>query len=220
MKVYKFVIAILLGVFISFSSSDYTLSAIPEIVVDADDVVKTVGDCKIVEDQEASISKCLEMAGAANNPLVADPSSYVELEFYADAGVEYYIWVRGKSASASNDSSWIQFDDETGTAELGVNNPAGCGGFGNWLDGLAANQYDWSSKTPGEPPITVTFQSGGKHRMRIQPRQVPHWIDQIWLSTTQKTRPLDPAPVVKPARLALEPKRDFIATTWASVKAR
>lgn len=217
MKVYKFAVVILLGVFISFSSSDYALSAIPEVVVDANDVVKTVGDCKIVEDQEASTGKALEMAGPDNNPLIADPSSYAELEFYADAGVEYYIWVRGKSASASNDSSWIQFDDEIGTAELGVNNPEGCGGFGNWLDGLAANQYDWSSKTPVEPPVTVTFQSGRKHKMRLQARQTPHQIDQIWLSTTQKTRPLDPAPVKKAAGLALEPKRNLI-TTWASIK--
>lgn len=219
MKVYKFAIAILLGVSIFFSSSDYAFSAIPEIVVDANDVVKIVGDCKIVEDNDASIGKALEMTGAANNPLVADPSSYVELEFYADAGVEYYIWVRGKSTSASCDSSWIQFDDEIETDKLGVNNPAGCGGFGNWLDGLAPNQYDWSSKTPVEPPVTVTFQRTGKHKMRIQARQVPHWIDQIWLSTTQTTRPTDPAPMEKPVIHALEPKRDFI-TTWGSIKTR
>jgi len=217
MKVYRFVIAMLLEVSISFGSSDYALSAIPEVAIDANDVVKTVGDCKVVEDKEASIGKCLEMAGVGNNPLIADPSSYIEAEFYADAGVKYYIWVRGKSASSSNDSSWMQFDGEIGTAELGVNNPAGCGGFGNWLDGLAANQYDWSSKTPGEPPITVTFQKSGKHRMRLQARQTPHWIDQVWLSTTQKERPLDPASVKKPAFLALEPKRDFI-TTWGSIK--
>jgi hypothetical protein len=218
MKLRGFMIVVLLAASIPFWFSNYAFSAIPEVVVDANDVVKVTGDCKIVEDEAASIGKAIEIAGVANNLPVANPSSYVELEFYADAGVEYYIWVRGKSASASNDSSWIQFDGEIGTDELGVNKTEGCGGFGNWLDGLPANQYDWSSKTPVEPPVTVTFQAGGKHKMRIQPRQVVHWIDQIWLSTTQKTRPTDPAPVQKSA-FQVEPRGDLLSTFWGGIKA-
>ena len=123
-----------------------------------------------------------------------DPAHFAEFEFEAKADTEYYIWVRGKALSDNNlsDASWVQFDDLIGTSRLGAtyNHPKA---FGNWLDGVPANTWAWSSALPNEPPQTVTFAKPGKHRLRIQPRHSTHVLDRVWLSTTQSQRPGDSA---------------------------
>src|SRR5690606_21529586 len=80
-----------------------------------------------------------------------------------------------------------QFDDDIGTRRSG--NYGHAKGFGNWLDAFPAKTYAWSSALPAEAPRTITLTRGGKHRLRIQPRQPGHRIEQIWLSVSQKKIP-------------------------------
>lgn len=134
----------------------------------------------------------------------ARPASYAEFEFDAKAGVPYYIWVRGRTPTASpqSDSVWLQFDNTIGTPNLGAGY-AGEFGAGNWIDSHPDAEYTWSSGRPQDPPLSVTFEQEGRHRLRIQQRHGGHVLDQIWLSTKQKETPegrnslkyqLDPGP--------------------------
>lgn len=130
---------------------------------------------------------------AKNNnqfPVQTRPATMLEFEFEAGAGTPYAIWIRGKNLDGSNfsDALWLQFDENIGQDHIDAEYYHEKG-FGNWNDQFAQNEYGWSSVLPGLPPETVTFKSSGKHRLRVQPRQSGHIIDQIWLSTGQKTNP-------------------------------
>ncbi|HWQ90775.1 MAG TPA: DUF2961 domain-containing protein, partial [Clostridia bacterium] len=123
-----------------------------------------------------------------------DPRDFAEFEFEADAGKAYYIWVRGRSAdnNIKRDSFWIQFNEEIGTEKLGCNNEKL--GFGNWLDRVPARTYAWASALPSGKPQTITFAKGGKQTLRLQPRHPGHFLEQIWLSTSQDELPPLDAP--------------------------
>ena len=139
----------------------------------------------------------------------ADPDDFAEYAFAAVAGQPYTIWVRGKNLDGKNtsDAFWMQFDDEIGTTRLAASY-AHPKGFGNWLDRFPAGSYAWSSALPQDPPQTVTFHRGGQHRLRIQPRHPHHRLEQIWLSTTQKTLPEPsqraPKPGASPREIVLD----------------
>lgn len=128
-------------------------------------------------------------AGGDGKPL-AHPADYAEFEFEAAANQTYAIWVRGQNLDGHNtsDAFWMQFDDEIGTTALGAghNHPKG---FGNWLDRFPAHTSAWSSALPQDAPQTIAFARAGKHRLRIQPRQPRHVLEQIWLSATVKALP-------------------------------
>jgi hypothetical protein len=129
------------------------------------------------------------LASAEDKP-VAHPGDYAEFEFQAAAGQKYCIWVRGANLDGQNtsDACWLQFDQDINTPKLGAsyNHPKG---FGNWLDRFPARTYAWSSALPQDPPQTITFAKPGLHKVRIQPRQPHHRLEQIWLSTTQTSLP-------------------------------
>jgi hypothetical protein len=126
-------------------------------------------------------------APAESSPL-ANPANYAEFEFDAAPG-SYAIWVRGLALSELNttDASWLQFDGDIGTDRTGAySHPKA---FGNWLDRFPAQTWAWSSALPQEAPRTVTFEQGGRHRLRVQPRHAPHQISAIWLSSSRKELP-------------------------------
>lgn len=130
---------------------------------------------------------------------LADPADYAEFEFQADPGT-YTIWVRGKNLdnSVTSDSFWMQFDDDIGTANVGASYRNQYG-FGNWLDEFPPDVYVWSGGRPQDAPLTITFDKAGKHRLRIQTRHGKHYLDQIWLSKTEKGLPSFAEPVKKKA---------------------
>lgn len=215
MNLYSFnLIEILLLITISFIFIGSVSSA--EVVLDFRSITTMTKDgVAIVDDADASLGKAIELQSGANNPLVANPTVYFEMEFTAPAGL-YYIWVRAKSdGDTGTDSMWIQFDDEIGT-DKGNRFPQR--GIGNWLDVFPAGKYVWASNEvipPDGPTVeSFTFEKEGKHRLRTQPRQVPHRIDQIWLSTTQKERPKHNNPI---RAMSVEPLGK-LTTTWARFK--
>jgi hypothetical protein len=134
-------------------------------------------------------------APADAEPL-AKPEHFAEFAFETSPGT-YTIWVRGRALQndVRTDASWLQFDDDIGTKQAGVySHPKA---FGNWLDRSPAGTWAWSSALPQETPRTITFERGGKHRLRLQPRHAPHQISTIWLSASRKDLP---PPNMEPAR--------------------
>jgi hypothetical protein len=136
---------------------------------------------RVVDDEEASIGQAIEFSSGANQRVESQPKVYVEVRFSAPAG-RYFVWLRGKSDinSGYTDSVWLQVDDQIGTSTRSVR-------LGNWLDVHPAGVYGWASDSYN--PIAIELKHKGDHKIRIQPRQTPHRIDQIWLSRSQHRIP-------------------------------
>jgi hypothetical protein len=132
---------------------------------------------RVVEDQEASNGQAMEFYEGASERVKARPDVYVEMQFSAPAGT-YRVWLRGRTDvnSGYTDSIWLQVDDQIGTSNRSIR-------AGNWLDVHPAGIYGWAGDT--DDPVSVVLKYSGDHTIRIQPRQTPHRIDQIWLSRLQ-----------------------------------
>ena len=149
-----------------------------------------VGKWSVVADSTAAGSYRLANTdtGAAKvvTP-VASPSSYFEMQFYANAGQAYRLWMRGKAESDSpyNDSVHVQFSGSvtssgspiyrigtTSSTEYNLEDCMGCGVSGwGWQDN------GWGTLGPA-----IYFQSSGVQTIRIQEREDGLSLDQIILS--------------------------------------
>ena len=100
----------------------------------------------------------------------------------------YLKKLRGKTDvnNGYTDSVWVQVDDQIGTQTRSSR-------MGNWLDVHPAGVYGWAGDT--DDPVAVVLKHNGDHTIRIQPRQTPHRIDQIWLSPSQRQIPNTPEPI-------------------------
>jgi hypothetical protein len=153
-----------------------------DILLNAESITdKSLTGVRVVNDGEASIGKAIEFSSGANQRAESKPNVYVEMRFSAPAG-RYIVWLRGKTDldSGYTDSVWAQVDDQIDTQNKGVR-------LGNWWDVHPVGVYGWASDT--EDPIAIVLKHSGDHTIRIQPRQVPHRIDQIWLSRFQHQIP-------------------------------
>ena len=142
---------------------------------------------RVVPDQAASIGRAIEFLSGANQRVESQPEVYVEMRFSAPAG-RYFIWLRGKTDinSGYTDSVWLQVDDQIGSGGRSVR-------LGNWLDVHPAGVYGWAGDT--DDPVAIELTHSGEHKIRIQPRQTPHRIDQIWLSRSQHKIPNTTRPI-------------------------
>ena len=142
---------------------------------------------RVVNDDEASIGRAIEFFSGANQRAESQPEVYIEMRFSAPTG-QYFGWVRGKTDidSGSTDSVWLQVDDQIGTRTRSIR-------MGNWLDVHPAGVYGWAGDT--DDPVAVVLKHTGEHTIRIQPRQTPHRIDQIWLSRSQHRIPDTSIPI-------------------------
>ena len=117
------------------------------------------------------------------------PATHAELQFVAEAGRQYRLWIRGKALRnyRGNDSIHVQFSDAVdasgnpvfriGTSDSTVVNLedySGCG-LGEW--GWQDN--GWGTGVLG--PL-VTFAAAGLKTLRIQKREDGLAIDQVVLS--------------------------------------
>ena len=136
---------------------------------------------RVVADHETSNGQAIEFYEGASERAKARPDVYVEMRFSAPAG-QYMVWLRGKTDvnSGYTDSVWLQVDDQIGTSNRSVR-------AGNWLDVHPVGIYGWAGDT--DDPINVVLEHSGDHTIRIQPRQTPHRIDQIWLGRLQHRIP-------------------------------
>jgi hypothetical protein len=142
---------------------------------------------RVVSDPEASSGRAIEFVSGANERVEPQPKVYIEMRFSAPAG-RYIVWLRGKSDvnSGYTDSIWLQVDDQIGTSTRSIR-------LGNWLDIHPAGVYAWAGDT--DDPVAIELTHSGDHRIRIQPRQTPHRIDQIWLSRSQHRLPDTSRPI-------------------------
>jgi glucan biosynthesis protein C len=153
-----------------------------DIILNAESITsRSSTGVHVVKDKEASIGQAIEFYSGANQRAESQPTVYVEMDFLAPAG-RYIVWLRGKSDinSGYTDSVWLQVDDQIGAQGRSVR-------LGNWLDVHPPGVYGWASDT--DDPITIELKHSGDHTIRIQPRQTPHRVDQIWLSRTQPRIP-------------------------------
>jgi glucan biosynthesis protein C len=153
-----------------------------DIVLNAESITdRSSTGVLVVDDEKASIGRAIEFISGANQWAESQPKVYIEMRFSAAAG-RYIVWLRGKSDinSGYTDSVWLQVDDQIGTRTRSVR-------LGNWLDVHPAGVYGWASDT--DDPIAIELKHTGDHKIRIQPRQTPHRIDQIWLSRNQPRIP-------------------------------
>ncbi|MCH8296084.1 hypothetical protein IH992_33825 [Candidatus Poribacteria bacterium] len=202
------------------------MAAITDIVISAE-TIRDFGEMseqniEIVEDDETSNGLALHWTGGANNPPIAEPTAWFKVEFLADAA-EYFIWIRAKhNGDTGTDAVWAQFDDQIGTLEHTADPAAPGRGLGNWADHLEANVYDWGSQeVPPETVVSVKFKDAGVHALLMQPRQVPHHIDQIWLSQDQDERPeSDPVDWDATKDPLSVDYRGKLTTTWGQLKSR
>jgi hypothetical protein len=159
-----------------------------DILLNAESITdRSSNGVRVINDDEASIGRAIEFFSGANQRVESHPEVYVEMRFSAPAG-RYVVWLRGKSDidSGYTDSVWLQVDDQIGTRTRSVR-------LGNWLDVHPAGVYGWASDT--DDPIAIVLTHSGDHKIRIQPRQTPHRIDQIWLSRSQHRIPNTSKPI-------------------------
>jgi len=129
-------------------------------------------------------------AGAAKlSSALASPGTYVEMQFAAQAGVGYRLWIRGRAQNDDpfNDSIFVQFNDSVddqgvaksriGSTSSEVINLEDC--FGCGLSGWGWQDNGWGT---GELGPLVYFATTGTHTLRIQVREDGLSIDQIVLS--------------------------------------
>ena len=170
------------GASINHAPMPLTYDLAQDILLDSESITnRSQNGVRVVDDEETSTGRAIEFSSGANQRAEPDPRVYVEMRFTAPAG-RYIIWLRGKSDmdNGYTDSVWLQVDDQIGSSTRSVR-------LGNWLDVHPAGVYGWASDT--DDPTAIELKHGGDHTIRIQPRQTPHRIDQIWLSRSQHRIP-------------------------------
>jgi hypothetical protein len=159
-----------------------------DIILNADSITaQSSTGIQVVEDEKASIGRAIELSSGAVQSKKAKPNVYFDMEFSAPAG-RYFVWIRGKCETKGEmaDSIWLQTDNQINTRKGSVH-------LGNWNTFQPIGLYSWAGDV--HIPYIVLLKHSGKHTIRVQPRQVPHRIDQIWLSCSQDRIPDSNQPV-------------------------
>ncbi len=171
------------------ASNLVTIGTTSEIVLRASAVSRMAGNFTLTPDATAAGGYSLWLVNkslAKVNTAVAAPEHYAEFTFFAEAGVPYHLWMRGRAErnSYSNDSVFVQFDGVSSaligtTSSMSVNLEddanAGLSGWG-WQD----NSYG-----VGVVAAPVVFTGTGLQTIRIQNREDGLIIDQVVLSPAQ-----------------------------------
>jgi PKD repeat protein len=162
------------------------------IVLYASEASATVGNWQVVADTSAAGGSRLFNPDAGLAKVVtaaANPASYFEMTFTAQAATPYRLWMRGKALNNSpyNDSVHVQFSDSvtqsgaavyrigtTSSAEMNLEDCSGCG-----LSGWGWQDNGWGVGVMGP---SLYFQTTGTHRIRVQVREDGVSLDQVVLS--------------------------------------
>ena len=163
-----------------------------EVVLYAARAAIAGSDWELTADASAALGTALaspDRSRAKVTTALADPGSYAELTFTAEAGRAYRLWLRGRAVGNywGNDSVHLQFSGAqtsagapvfrigtTASAEVNLEDCSGCGirGWG-WQDN------GWGTNVLG--PL-LYFDGSGTQTLRIQVREDGLLIDQIVLS--------------------------------------
>jgi phosphatidylserine/phosphatidylglycerophosphate/cardiolipin synthase-like enzyme len=131
----------------------------------------------------------INSGGAKIVTALSTPATYAELQFVAEAGRPYRVWLRGRADQDhwSSDSVHLQFSGTVdaagnptyriGTSDSAVVNLEDCSGCG--LDGWGWQDNGWGVGVLGPP---IYFATTGANTLRVQNREDGLMIDQIVLS--------------------------------------
>jgi hypothetical protein len=162
-----------------------------EIVIYANDVTTLSGIWSKVSDATAAAGIKLRTPDNGAAPLstpLANPSSYFETSFEAQAGTRYRVWlrIRANSDSKWNDSVFVQFSDSVNTSGNPIYRIGTTGGYVVNLWTCAECQsigWGWQrSAYYVEDTGDVRFAATGTHTIRVQVREDGVEIDQIVIS--------------------------------------
>ena len=124
------------------------------------------------------------------------PSSYVDVKFYAAAGVPYHLWFRMRAGSDSynNDSMFVQFSDAVDSQSRAINRiGTSAAGIVILEEGYGAGVagWGWNDEAYGGLATPVYFATSGIHTIRVQQREDGIMWDELVLSakTFKSTRP-------------------------------
>jgi hypothetical protein len=126
----------------------------------------------------------------------ASPSSYVDVRFYAAAGVPYHLWFRmqAEGDAYTNDSMFVQFSGAV-TAQGAAVNRIGTSAAAVVIleegQGAGLSGWGWNDDSYGGLGTPVYFATSGIQTIRIQQREDGLMWDQLVLSagTYFSTRP-------------------------------
>jgi Beta-propeller repeat len=163
-----------------------------DIVVWAADAAKITGNAwEIAADPSAAGGRKAFNPdhGAAKvlSPL-ADPASYVEMTFNADAGTTYHMWIRGRAQNDFylNDSAYAQFTDSVdpqGNPIWRIGTTSATAFIVEPCIGCIEKRWAWRDDGYGGPGHTIRFANSGQHTVRFQQREDGVSIDQVLLSS-------------------------------------
>jgi hypothetical protein len=120
----------------------------------------------------------------------AAPASYVDVRFYAAAGVPYHLWIRAQAQgnSYSNDSMFLQFSgrvDASGTPVHRIGTTDAKGYVLEEGSGAGLGGWGWNDESYGSVAAPVYFGTSGIQTIRIQQREDGIMWDQIVLSAVR-----------------------------------
>ncbi len=117
----------------------------------------------------------------------ASPSSYVDIRFYAAAGVPYHVWFRmqAQGDAYSNDSMFVQFSGavtSSGTAVNRIGTTAASIVILENGSGAGVSGWGWNDDGYGKLGTPVYFATSGVQTIRVQQREDGVLWDQLVLS--------------------------------------
>ena len=187
---------------LALALSAHIIAQSAPLPVDADTLVLYAGNAPVrigpafdlLADTSAAGGRALrniERGGPKLTSATAQPASYVEMSFPAQAGRAYHVWIRGRATANywGNDSIYMQFGGSvtsTGVPKWRIGTTtatwfsledfAGQGNF-NWM----WNDNGYGQTVTGED---VWFATTGTQTLRLQQREDGIIIDQIVVSPT------------------------------------
>ena len=164
----------------------------PEIVLRAADVATNavVGDWHRVADSTAAggVAVWNPDRGAAKLAALAQPQSYFDIPFQADAGVDYHLWIRMRADGDHylNDSITVQFSGAvttTGAPYARIGTTSGASVMLQDSIGAPISAWGWNDTGWASMGTPFRFERSGPQTIRIQQREDGIRIDQIVISS-------------------------------------
>jgi endonuclease/exonuclease/phosphatase family metal-dependent hydrolase len=125
------------------------------------------------------------LGAPALSTALANPTKYFEMNFPADAGQAYQLWIRGKSLTSKAGAVYVQFSDSVSGAGANIDRIGTVSAepvvFQDSTH-VAAPGWGWQDNAPFGLGRPIYFATTGTHKIRVQVRQDGLLIDQIVLS--------------------------------------
>jgi hypothetical protein len=112
---------------------------------------------------------------------------YFEVQFTAEAGIPYHLWVRARAEDDSflNDSVFVQFSDSisaNGTPTFRIGTGAATNVILENCEGCGEEGWGWTDNSYGGFGAHIYFAKSGSQKIRVLRREDGIAIDQIVLS--------------------------------------